>query len=99
MMHQELSALLRQFLGNLLMSKEKEESGSSRPVVSVARLTELDVLGARLHSILAETTSADDLADFGLREARQCRKQWASFADRCWEYVAHSCKVEKVMDP
>lgn len=53
----------------------------------------------RVLAVLSATMSVEDLADFGLREAHQCRKQWASFVDRCWEYVAEACKVKEAEDP
>jgi hypothetical protein len=99
LLYEELSVSLRQFISNFLTSVEEARKISCRPAISISLLSELDVLGARLHTILSDVTSVEELADFGLKESYQCRKQWASFVDRCWEYVANGCEVRRVEEP
>lgn len=85
---------VRPSMKEALCNSAPPQSCTSRPVISMSRLAELDRLGVRLHAVISSTTRVEDLAEFGLKEAHQVRRQWAHFADRCWEYILQCCTLE-----
>jgi len=102
-LYQQLSASFLHFVNRLLASAAggAKASGpiSSRPVISIARLGELDALGAQVHLAIAAAMSLDDASQFGVQEAHACRRTWAAFADRCWDYAIELCRVERLIEP
>lgn len=103
MVYQQLSTSFLQFINNFLSctGAGAKASGpiSSRPVISVARLVELDAVGAQVHSAIAAAMSLEDGTPFGVREAHECRRCWAAFADRSWDYAIDLCRVERLVEP
>lgn len=75
------------------------EGPPGKPVISQHILDDLDIITQRVNSAVALATSVEPLAPFGLREAHECRKQWAKFAEQCWEYAVELCVVEAPPKP
>lgn len=100
-MYLQLSHSLKKFAQDIshISSTGENGAGEATPVVSQALLESLDVLTARVHRAIATVTSTEELAEFGLSEAKQLRHDWADFCDRCWAYVIDMCHVEKAPDP
>jgi len=96
-MYSQLVFGLRIFISELLEVNSQKPCG--KPVVSTLRLAELDVLTQQVHSSMSTMMGTEDLADFSIQEADACRRQWASFVDRCWEYVVEVCHVQKPPEP
>lgn len=69
------------------------------PIVYVQTLDELDMLENRFKGVVLMSMSLDAGADFGLKEAHMCRRQFTEFSNRCWDYVAEVCHVEQPPDP
>mmetsp|Transcript_51432 Transcript_51432/g.95156 ORF Transcript_51432/g.95156 Transcript_51432/m.95156 type:complete len:789 (-) Transcript_51432:14-2380(-) len=109
--YNRLSFNLRAFVRDLLSTESGEEGppGLCRetaesslkwhPFVSVLRLRELDVLTAKVHMVLSEHVSTDWAAEFGFKEALDCRRHWAAFAERCWAYVVQHCRLMPLPEP
>lgn len=99
-MYCRVSMALKKFVRDLTRSGEGAGvQAEAVPMVSLSLLESLDVLTSRVHDAISTATSTEDLADYGLREAREARREWADFADRCWLYVINVCHVEKAPDP
>jgi len=105
-LYSELSKNLRHFLAAFLGASGEEKQGNhvaqnslSRPVISTLLLNELDTLCTRVNAALAAVTSVEDLAEFGLEEAVQCRRDWRAFVDLCWAYTVDLCEVKAVGEP
>lgn len=99
-MYWRVSLALKKFVRDLTRSGESAGAQAEAvPMVSLSLLESLDALTSRVHDAISTATSTEDLADYGLKEARQDRKEWADFADRCWLYVINMCHVEKAPDP
>jgi hypothetical protein len=103
LLYQQLSASFLQFVNSLLAVPASGGKGScpisSRPVISIARLAELDALSAQVHSAIAAAISWEEGGGFGVRDAHNCRRDWAAFADSCWDYAIDLCRVEKLVEP
>lgn len=102
-MHEELSENLRFFVLNFIGADPDvapEQSGfTAKPKIQMARLLDLDALSHHVSSAIATVTSADDLSEFGLKEALACRKKWSLFQEVCWTYATEMCLIEKPSSP
>lgn len=105
-MHRELSENLRFFVSSFIIGSdaafaapESSVGFIAKPKVQMARLLDLDALSTHVHTAVATMTSEDELSDFGLVEALDCRRKWDHFSDRCWEYATTMCLIEKHHDP
>jgi hypothetical protein len=106
-LHQELSEHLRSFMDSFIpkWSADRESSAPesaddvSKPKIQMARLLDLDALAAHVNTVISTVTSADDFAEFGLKEAYVCRRKWQEFVSKCWEYATEMCQLEKMKAP
>jgi hypothetical protein len=94
-----LSRCLRQFLSEFIDGA----MNSGKTMNKGGRLTNLphrlDQLTLRFNEACSAVVSYDDLAEFGLKEAREKRRRFAMFADKIWEYWATVGPPEKPSDP
>lgn len=98
--YDQLARHFMQFVSDLLCGPvPAQETILARPVISVDLLNNLDALSAEVQSALRMAMSVEDLSEFGLREAHQCRRAWAAFVDKCWEYATDLCRVEDIAQP
>mmetsp|Transcript_33658 Transcript_33658/g.60923 ORF Transcript_33658/g.60923 Transcript_33658/m.60923 type:complete len:769 (-) Transcript_33658:154-2460(-) len=93
-----LSAELRRWLASLFPETASVKTGDT-PIVSLKTMAELDVLTTRVHDVIREHTSAKELADFTLTEAKMFRWHWALFVDQCWDCVISICRVDELPEP
>merc|ERR1712139_531600 len=98
--YQQLSGSLIKFIEAFIIATAKAAGPiSSRPVISIARLNDLDNLGSQVHSAIAGAMSVEAEAKFGVKEAHKCRQSWSAFEDKCWDYAIELCRVEKLLEP
>jgi hypothetical protein len=98
--YQQLSGSLIKFIEAFIIATAKAAGPiASRPVISIARLHDLDNLGSQVHSAIAAAMSVEAEAKFGVEEAHKCRQSWAAFEDRCWDYAIELCRVENLLEP
>jgi hypothetical protein len=105
LVHDKLSGSLRFFVVSFLGAHASsdgapEQSGfSSKPKIQMTRLLDLDALTTQVSKAIQTVTSGDELAEFGLKEALECRQKWNKFTDSCWEYATKMCIMEKSKEP
>lgn len=99
-MYSELSDCLRFFVLSFIIPEltGPEKGFTAKPRIHMARLLELDELSTHVTTAISTVTSADELSDFGLKEALDLRRSWFKFYESCWEYATKMCLIEKRPD-
>lgn len=94
-----LSCCLRRFVFEFIDGSKNP----GKPMPRGGRVTNLphrlDQLNLRFNEACSSVMSYDELADFGIKEAREKRKRFQGFADKIWEYWAAVGSPEKPSDP
>jgi len=98
-LREDLLLELRNVLMRLFSSDNMTHTMATTPVLSTARLSDLDRLTNRVHDVLLRGAVADPNGTFCISNAFKCRKDWAAFVDSYWEYVVSVCHVKKAPDP
>lgn len=102
--HQVLSRHLRFFLASFVGADGVQDAASSgghmtKPRIHLSQLTDLDTLSTNVIKAISSSTSEDEGAEFGIKEALKVREEWHRFVESCWEYAAYLCRVEKALAP